>query len=125
VAPHHLRVKRSCHAEFSAVDLIFRIVIVSAESANPKKIMNSELSKTISTCAIWLSVACILTFGFFKMNISGDAAFIILLLVPALTVLGAVGATTVIWKPPREDKKPADSAPLLNPTPSAPPIVKS
>ena len=30
--------------------------------------MNNELAKTISTCAIWLSVACILTFGIFKMN---------------------------------------------------------
>jgi hypothetical protein len=87
--------------------------------------MNSELSKTISTCVIWLAVACILTFGLFKMNMSGDVAFIILFVIPAIMVLGAVGATAIIWKSPRDDKKPADSAATLNPTPSAPPAVKS
>jgi len=55
--------------------------------------MNNELSKTISTCAIWLAMACILTFGIFKMNVDGlPGVFFILFCLPCGLVFGAVEA---------------------------------
>ncbi len=61
--------------------------------------MNHELAKTISTCVIWLSIACILTFGIFKLNANGDlVVFLVLFCLPVLFVGGAVKATMEIWK---------------------------
>jgi hypothetical protein len=88
--------------------------------------MNSELSKTISTSVIWLSVACILTFGVFKMNVSGDALPILMLFVlPGAMIWGAVVATKIIWLSRGQDEMRADSAGALNRAPSAPLTVKS
>jgi hypothetical protein len=76
--------------------------------------MNSELSKTISTCVIWLAVACILTFGIFKMSISGySLVFLIFFCLPLSTLYAAVKATQIIWHPPQAEKKAADSAAAL------------
>ena len=87
--------------------------------------MNSELSKTISTCAVWLAVACILTFGVFQSHAASDfAVMVIFLFAPAIVVFGAVAATQAIWKSRPEDKVRADPAPTLNPTPSPPPVIK-
>ena len=59
--------------------------------------MNSELSKTISTCTIWLSVACILTFGIFRMNINGGMfVFLLCFCIPVAMIAGAVVATKII-----------------------------
>ncbi len=88
--------------------------------------MNSELSKTISTSVVWLSVACVLTFGVFKMNVSGDALpILILFCLPGAMIWGAVVATKVIWQARPEDKMRADSAGAPNQAPSAPPTFKS
>jgi hypothetical protein len=87
--------------------------------------MNSELSKTISTSVIWLCVACILTFGIFKMNVSGDALPVLMLVcLPGAIIWGAVVATRIVWQSRPEDKMRADSAGAPNPAPSAPPSVK-
>jgi len=87
--------------------------------------MNSELSKTISTCSVWLAVACILTFGVFSTHVNGDVAiFIIFLCVPGILVFGAVVATKAIWQSGREEKTRADSAATPKPEPSFPPVVK-
>jgi uncharacterized membrane protein len=88
--------------------------------------MNSELSKTISISVIWLCVACILTFGVFKMNVSGDALPVLMLFVlPAAMIWGAVAATKIIWLSRGQDQMRADSAGTLRPAPSAPTTVKS
>ena len=72
--------------------------------------MNSELAKTISTCAIWMAVAFILTFGFFRMNFNGNETFILLIVVPTVICLSAAGATAVVWKCGPEVKPSRDSA---------------
>ena len=72
--------------------------------------MNNELAKTISTCAIWLSVACILTFGIFKMNVNGyPVVFLIVFCLPAMIVGCALKATTTIWKSQSQDQECARS----------------
>lgn len=82
--------------------------------------MNSELSKTISTCTIWLATACILTFGVFKLNVNGEIAVLLLLFcMPAAILVAAVMATKVIWASCQENKTPANSATASNPPPSA------
>ena len=92
--------------------------------SEPKETMNHELSKTISTCTIWLSVACILTFGICKMNISGDVGvFLILFGVPVVIVVGAVMATKAVWESRPEGKTTSDSASASSPT-ALPPATK-
>jgi hypothetical protein len=55
--------------------------------------MTSELAKTISTCAIWLATAVILTFGLFRMN--GSTEFFVF---TTLIIAGAAGgATAAVW----------------------------
>ncbi len=74
--------------------------------------MNSESAKTISTCAIWLSVACILTFGIFKLNADGEmVVFLVFFCLPILIVGGAVKATTEIWKSRAENPAPRAETP--------------
>lgn len=70
--------------------------------------MNNELAKTISTCAIWACVACILTFGIFRMNVNGDGiVFMVVFCLPVAIVGAAVLATTTIWRsPPRSQTPP-------------------
>ena len=60
--------------------------------------MNSELAKTISTSAVWLAVACSLTFsGIFKLQ--GDVLVILIMLgVPAIIAYAATEATKAIWR---------------------------
>ena len=78
--------------------------------------MNTELAKTISTCAVWLSVACILTFGLFRLNATGDIiAILVFFCLPALIVGGAVKATMEIWKAPAISREPQPSAPGADP----------
>ena len=73
--------------------------------------MNNELSKTIATCAVWLAVTCILTFGIFKMNITGDGlVFLVSFCLPLCMLYAAVKTTKIIWHSPQKDQKPADSA---------------
>lgn len=62
------------------------------------KAIAQEVAKTISTSAIWLSVACILTFGVFRLSFNGDEAIFVGFLLPALIVGGAVLATWMIWR---------------------------
>jgi hypothetical protein len=57
--------------------------------------MTCELSKTISTCAIWLATAVILTFGVFRMN--GDMVFF--WITTAMIAGIAYAATRVVWNP--------------------------
>jgi hypothetical protein len=65
--------------------------------------MSSELSKTISTCSIWLATAMILTFGLFKMN--GDPFFFVF---ATLVIAGAaLGATALVWVPTPSYRQPA------------------
>jgi len=88
--------------------------------------MSSELSKTISTCTIWLAVACILTFGIFKMSVNGDLAVLLLFFcMPVSFVAAAVVATTVIWGSRRDDKMRRDSAVAPVPAQPIPPTIKS
>jgi hypothetical protein len=68
--------------------------------------MTSEISKTISTCTIWLATAMIMTFGVFQKN--GDIMFFIV--VTAIIIGGAAGATTVIWKPNPNSSSPPPPA---------------
>jgi hypothetical protein len=80
------------------------------------KTMNSELSKTISTSVIWLAMACILTFGVFKLNLDGFlTAFLIMFCLPCAMVYGAVEATKIIWRSASEQEKRADSETALSP----------
>jgi hypothetical protein len=83
--------------------------------------MNSESSKTISTCVIWAAVACILTFsGLYHMNIQGGfLAFTILVGVPAILGAAAAVATAAIWRSPRTGNRatPAASYEGSPPTP--------
>ncbi len=60
--------------------------------------MASEVAKTISTCAIWLAMAMVLTFGLFRMN--GSTLFFAII---TLIIAGAAfGATVAVWyQPPR------------------------
>lgn len=82
--------------------------------------MNSELSKTISTCTVWLATACVLTFGVFKLNVNGEVAvFLLLLCMPVAILVAAVVATKVIWASCQENKTSANSAPVSNPPQSA------
>ena len=63
--------------------------------------MTSELSKTISTCAVWIATAVILTFGLFRMR--GEWFFF---LMATMIISGSsLGATAVIWnwRPPPSD----------------------
>jgi hypothetical protein len=88
--------------------------------------VNSELSKTISTCTIWLAVTCILTFGIFKMAVNGDmAVFLLFFCLPAGVIYGAVQATKVVWGSRCQDKAPADPATALHPAQSASPTAKN
>lgn len=87
-----------------------------------KNAMNSELAKTISTCAIWLGVTCILTFGFFKMNFDGLLGMLILFSVPAIIGLVALEATKAVWKSGSEPKANPGSVPASeSQVPPAPP----
>jgi hypothetical protein len=63
--------------------------------------MTSEVAKTISTCAIWLATAVILTFGVFRVTMSGGVeSFCFLFVVAPLIIAGAAaGATTAVWYP--------------------------
>jgi hypothetical protein len=61
-----------------------------------KRTVTSDLSKTISTCTIWLATAMIMTFGLFRMS-NGD--FIFYMVLSAIIIGGAAGATATIWKP--------------------------
>jgi hypothetical protein len=73
---------------------------------------NNELAKTISTCAIWFSVACILTFGIFRMNANGEmVVFFVLFCLPLLIVVGAVKATMEVWKSRPQGEAPTRDAP--------------
>ena len=74
--------------------------------------MTAELSKTISTCTIWLATAVILTFGVFRMN--GELLFFF---VTTATIAGAaVGATALVWQPTKPlvpDRTPPENPPTL------------
>ena len=88
--------------------------------------MSSELSKTITTCTIWIAVACILTFGVFKMNVSGGfGIFLLFFCIPVAMIAGAVAATWVIWGSRRDDRMRPGSAAAPVPTQSIPPTIKS
>jgi hypothetical protein len=74
--------------------------------------MSNETSRTISTCAIWAAVACILTFSnLYRLNIQGDfLAITILVGVPS--VLGAAAAAAIaIWRTPKVGDR-SDAAPV-------------
>jgi len=76
--------------------------------------MNNELAKTISTTAVWLSIACILTFGIFKMNVNGYmVVFLVEFCLPAFIVGAAVKATSEIWKPHPMALPPQGTPPAL------------
>jgi len=82
--------------------------------------MNHELAKTISTCVIWLSLACILTFGLFRINVNGDIhVFLVMFCLPILIVGGAVKATDIVWKSRLEGPAPASAPTPPNATPAA------
>lgn len=73
--------------------------------------MGSETAKAISTSAIWLSTAVIMTFGLFRMN--GD--FLFFFFGMAILAVAAMGATVAVWhqpnaKPPTPEKEPPQSA---------------
>lgn len=65
--------------------------------------MGSETAKAISTSAIWVSTAVIMTFGLFRMN--GDFLFFFLGMV--IIAGAAAGATVAVWHRP----------PAVQPTP--------
>ena len=74
--------------------------------------MNNELAKTVSTCAIWVSLACILTFGIFKMNANGELVVILVVFCLPVMIAGcAVKATAVIWQAP-PSQPPANRPPV-------------
>jgi hypothetical protein len=58
--------------------------------------MISEISRTVSTCAIWLAVAIIFTFGLFRMN--GSTEFFVI--TTFILAAAAAGATIAIWFAP-------------------------
>jgi hypothetical protein len=58
--------------------------------------MSSELSRTIATSDVWLSVAVILTFGLYRMTNGDDLLY---LLATALITIPAAVATVAIWAP--------------------------
>ena len=58
--------------------------------------MGSEAAKAVSTSAIWLSTAVIMTFGLFRMN--GDFLFFFLGIV--IIAGAAAGATVAVWHRP-------------------------
>jgi hypothetical protein len=57
--------------------------------------MKNELSKTIATCAIWISIANVFIFGLFKMT--GSTEFFVI--VTAIIAFAAAGSTIAIWVP--------------------------
>jgi hypothetical protein len=75
--------------------------------------MSNETSRTISTCAIWAAVACILTFSnLYRLNIQGDfLAITILVGVPAVLGAAAAAGTIAIWRTPKVGDR-SDAAPV-------------
>jgi hypothetical protein len=72
--------------------------------------MTNEIAKTISTCAIWLATAVILTFGLFRMN--GSTEFFVF---TTLIICGAAaGATSAVWY----TRGPAESSSGQEPRPN-------
>ena len=61
--------------------------------------MTSELAKTISTTAVWVSTAVLTTFGLFRMNFNGELGGFILLLIVVAVFAGATLGTIAIWSP--------------------------
>jgi hypothetical protein len=57
--------------------------------------MTNELSKTVSTCAIWLATACIFVFGLFRMTGTTD----FFLFATLFIAVAALGATVAVWYP--------------------------
>jgi hypothetical protein len=60
--------------------------------------MKDELAKTISTCAIWLATAVILTFGLFRMT---GNAFFFLCATGVIAGAACIG-TAVVWLPMKD-----------------------
>jgi hypothetical protein len=57
--------------------------------------MSSELSKTIGTCGIWVSVSVALTFGLFREGVDNFGV----VMVAGIIMLGATISTVAIWAP--------------------------
>src|SRR3954471_408644 len=77
----------------------------------------SEAAKAISTSAIWLSTAVILTFGLFRMN--GD--FLFFFLGMAIIAGAAAGATVAVWHRPPAAPPTPEREPPRNADPGAAP----
>lgn len=63
--------------------------------------LGDNSARTITTIAIWLSVAMILTFGVFRMNWSGAAGMSVLLILFVVLCVTATATTAMIcgWRP--------------------------
>jgi preprotein translocase subunit SecF len=57
--------------------------------------MSSELSKTISTCAIWIALAVILTFGVFRDSVDGFTTVVL----TGIVMLGGTVSSFAVWVP--------------------------
>ena len=67
--------------------------------------MNNESARAVSTAAVWISTAVIMTFGLFRMN----GEFLFFFLGMAILAGAAVGATFAIWqeRPPTTSSAPS------------------
>jgi hypothetical protein len=63
--------------------------------------MHPHTARTLSTCAIWIAVAVILTFGVFRMTWDGISGLFVLPMA-ILIICGMAGyATSEVWKQPQ------------------------
>jgi len=92
---HNSRSRRVPHRP-TAYALGFTAGDVGRQNSHP---MTSELAKTISTSAVWVSTAVLTTFGLFRMNFNGELGGVILLLIVVAVFAGATLGTIAIWSP--------------------------
>ena len=75
--------------------------------------LSENSARTMSTIALWLSVAVILTFGVFSNHWSGGEGLSVLLIIVVVICLAAVTATAMIfgWRPWVRKGAPTATAP--------------
>lgn len=59
--------------------------------------LNDNSARTISTVAVWLSMAMILTFGIFRVNWTGTTAMALIFIIVTLICAAAAFATAIVW----------------------------
>jgi hypothetical protein len=73
----------------------------------PELIMNEYQARTISTAAIWISVAFLFIFGVFRFNWNGLLAGVLWTAVAIALAAAPAVATQAIWnRPPSKEARP-------------------